>query len=642
MKMMSRWTAVLAVLCLLVTLWTPVAVAAETPAPTAPAAAASQEELLYFGRSLLAKSENGEALCYAYDKLVAGCETIAEHIDIAHRTYEIDLEEARLVYRTVVNDHPEFFWLPDGMSMQGSSSKITAFRPYIYDGIAPLREQLAARVTELTADLVGKSDYDISRILHDRLADANTYRGNIDDQTAFGSLVRGESVCAGYARGYQLLMQTLGIPVFVVTGHSKGEAHAWNLVQLDGEWYYTDVTWDDQNDNGGEIYYAYLNLTYDRITEDHTATEWTDLLPRSTATAANYHVRNDAVMATPDVSRIAALLKKDGCAHICVTVDMADFVTALKDVLGDIVYEMTGEDAGYSCSLNYMGRELVLRVTVTHTHQYRTVTVGPTCIADGSVTVLCDTCGTVESTQTLPATGHTYVVTENVDATCAFNGYRDYACSECGVTYREILLATEHTPIPWSGFAPTCAQDGFSDGSLCSVCGMILVAREVIPAIGHDFSDMWNDSTYHSPQCNVCGDIIEWKEHTYEQDGKTCDTCGYVSKECHHHFLHPCGRFCTFCGEERLIDMAHTYDNDRDPDCNYCGEERYIAPLLYGDADGNGKVNNRDLGRLQQYLSGGDVTLDLDACDLDGNGRVNNRDLGRLQQYLSGWEIELG
>lgn len=56
---------------------------------------------------------------------------------------------------------------------------------------------------------------------------------------------------------------------------------------------------------------------------------------------------------------------------------------------------------------------------------------------------------------------------------------------------------------------------------------------------------------------------------------------------------------------------------------------------LLGDADGNGRVNNRDLGRMQQYLNDWDVDIDLIACDMDGNGRVNNRDLGTLQQMLN-------
>ena len=54
--------------------------------------------------------------------------------------------------------------------------------------------------------------------------------------------------------------------------------------------------------------------------------------------------------------------------------------------------------------------------------------------------------------------------------------------------------------------------------------------------------------------------------------------------------------------------------------------------------DGNGKLNNRDLGLLQVYLNEGDLTDKAfveAACDLDGNGKVNNRDLGLLQRQLN-------
>lgn len=59
------------------------------------------------------------------------------------------------------------------------------------------------------------------------------------------------------------------------------------------------------------------------------------------------------------------------------------------------------------------------------------------------------------------------------------------------------------------------------------------------------------------------------------------------------------------------------------------------ADVLPGDVDGNGKVNNRDLGNLQKYLNGTDVTMDEVAADLDDNGKINNRDLGLLQKLLN-------
>ena len=64
-------------------------------------------------------------------------------------------------------------------------------------------------------------------------------------------------------------------------------------------------------------------------------------------------------------------------------------------------------------------------------------------------------------------------------------------------------------------------------------------------------------------------------------------------------------------------------------------------PHTPGDVDDNGTVNVRDLGRLQQYLNGFDVVINMDAANVDGNTSVNVRDLGRLQQYLNGFDVEL-
>lgn len=67
-----------------------------------------------------------------------------------------------------------------------------------------------------------------------------------------------------------------------------------------------------------------------------------------------------------------------------------------------------------------------------------------------------------------------------------------------------------------------------------------------------------------------------------------------------------------------------------------------VSAVILGDANGDGKVNNRDLGLFQQHLNDWDVTIELAACDLNDDGRVNNRDLGILQQYINEWDVTLG
>lgn len=59
--------------------------------------------------------------------------------------------------------------------------------------------------------------------------------------------------------------------------------------------------------------------------------------------------------------------------------------------------------------------------------------------------------------------------------------------------------------------------------------------------------------------------------------------------------------------------------------------------VIYGDLNGDGKVNNRDLGVMQKYLNDliDEDELDMEAADVTHDGKVNNRDLGKLQQFLN-------
>lgn len=64
--------------------------------------------------------------------------------------------------------------------------------------------------------------------------------------------------------------------------------------------------------------------------------------------------------------------------------------------------------------------------------------------------------------------------------------------------------------------------------------------------------------------------------------------------------------------------------------------------VLYGDVDRDGDVDGMDLLRLQKYLAGDDVEIDLKAADVDANAGVDGKDLLRLQKYLAGDNVTLG
>lgn len=60
-----------------------------------------------------------------------------------------------------------------------------------------------------------------------------------------------------------------------------------------------------------------------------------------------------------------------------------------------------------------------------------------------------------------------------------------------------------------------------------------------------------------------------------------------------------------------------------------------------GDANCDGKTNNRDLGMMQRYLNGADVWVSMETADLNGDGQINNRDLGMMQRYLNNLDVDL-
>ncbi len=66
------------------------------------------------------------------------------------------------------------------------------------------------------------------------------------------------------------------------------------------------------------------------------------------------------------------------------------------------------------------------------------------------------------------------------------------------------------------------------------------------------------------------------------------------------------------------------------------------AELTYGDLDENGRINNKDLGLLQQHLNEYGVTINVAAADVNNDGRINNKDLGLMQQFLNEWDVTLG
>ena len=91
-----------------------------------------------------------------------------------------------------------------------------------------------------------------------------------DDHNLRGALLEGTSVCDGYAKTYALTLRKLGITGVLVT--SKDIGHAWNMVELDGNWYQVDCTWDDPVDGSDQLGYCmhkHLLCTTEEMNTNH-------------------------------------------------------------------------------------------------------------------------------------------------------------------------------------------------------------------------------------------------------------------------------------------------------------------------------------------------------------------------------------
>ena len=120
------------------------------------------------------------------------------------------------------------------------------------------------------------------------------------------------------------------------------------------------------------------------------------------------------------------------------------------------------------------------------------VTTAATCEGEGTTTYTATFENELFSTQTkavvdILATGHTYsnIVTP---PTCTAVGYTMHTCSGCSYSYNsDTVAATGHTEAIDVAVAATCLKTGLSEGKHCSVCEAVIVAQDIIPALGHEF-----------------------------------------------------------------------------------------------------------------------------------------------------------
>ena len=218
-----------------------------------------------------------------YDQILSGLKRMDSEIPCSAHNFD-DLTRLR---EAVIADHPELYWVGTAWRMKQSGlqfsllpeytmkrSKMNLFKPQL-DKVLSEFDAYCGRCSTDAERLEKAFRYIVEKVAYDKGAPRN--------QTIISALINHQSVCAGYSKSLQFLLQKYGIECFYVSGMTKRSngPHAWNIVNLGGNYCHTDVIYGDRSYTDGEMVkygipgeleaeYAFLCMTDEEALRDRT------------------------------------------------------------------------------------------------------------------------------------------------------------------------------------------------------------------------------------------------------------------------------------------------------------------------------------------------------------------------------------
>lgn len=320
---------------------------------------AKQEESEQTEQVIKREEEHG----YAYSMLPEEEQILYLEIRDALVQYEEDVrlsshdkDEIAHAFQCVLNDHPEIFYV-DGYTYTEYTlgdilKKITFTGTYRFSKEEVKKKQVLIDnyVNQCLAGMpLNADDYAKVKYIYEYLIHHTEYDAAAEDsQNICSVFIEGKSVCQGYAKATQYLLNRAGIFSTLVLGRViGGEGHAWNLVQIDGEYYYVDTTWGDASYQAiggagsypGEkiptINYDYLCVTTEQMNLTHTPDNVVEL-PECVSMEDNYYVREGFYFTEWDQEQIERVFQEEyekGSAYVTLKCESYDVYRQMYDAL---------------------------------------------------------------------------------------------------------------------------------------------------------------------------------------------------------------------------------------------------------------------------------------------------------------------
>lgn len=305
---------------------------------------------IYFDRL----SENQKkAYNNIFDEILNADEEFPQRIEVPSMTGD----ELSQVYEAVVYDNPEIMCFGKGASIITEGDQCYFEPEYTMtpeeqrNRISLLNEVADKLKPYFTEDM---SDFDKELLIHDFLVRNCSYDcDNEDSGLAFSCIVNGSASCEGYAKATKFLLEKSGIECYNILGDAqnlegKTETHMWNLVKIDGSYYYLDTTWDDPADDSQTVSHIYFNLTENEIKIDHS--NFQSFFPCE-STNANYFVKTESLFYSSDYDSLQKM-QNIVLKNLRKNRKNIELRFATKEAYNDAMYALITESKAYTIQEN--------------------------------------------------------------------------------------------------------------------------------------------------------------------------------------------------------------------------------------------------------------------------------------------------